>query len=166
MHTLGHIGLGLLVAVALAAVLGAAGVPGAATASALVVGLSTLPDLDEQLSAIEHRGVTHSLPFAVAVGLATGGTWWLVLLVVSPTVQHVVALVGFLAGSLAILSHLLGDVITPMGVPVFWPFSRRRYSLGLVRSADRRANVTALLVGALAWVAAVSWSTAMVPGAI
>lgn len=39
---------------------------------------------------------------------------------------------GFCIGALAIISHLAGDVLTPMGVLLFWPLSTTRFTLDSV----------------------------------
>ena len=72
-----------------------------------------------------HRGMTHSL-LAVAVlmialvFLTTMAGWttltWLVLPII----------VGY-------LSHILGDAMTPSGVPLFWP-KKRTYTLNLFKT--------------------------------
>jgi inner membrane protein len=78
-----------------------------------------LPFISWPLAAlVGHRGVTHSaLAFAgwVAAIWACGSTLWL--------------------GPLAIgyLSHLLGDCLTPSGIPLLWP-SRRRFRVALFRT--------------------------------
>ena len=36
---------------------------------------------------------------------------------------------GALAALLGVCSHLAGDALNPMGVPVAWPVSDRRYTL-------------------------------------
>ena len=62
-----------------------------------------------------HRGFTHSL---LAVGL---GIWGLAQFQVSGPLSGVMKdalIVGY-------LSHLLGDWLTPAGIPLFWPWRRR-----------------------------------------
>jgi inner membrane protein len=94
---------------------------------------SLLPDIDDPSSwfgrrlpfiswplaaLVGHRGVTHS-GLALAAWMAgiwaSGSTLWL--------------------GPLAIgyLSHLLGDCLTPSGIPLFWP-SRSRFRVPLFRT--------------------------------
>jgi len=46
---------------------------------------------------------------------------------------------GFV-GAFGVGTHLLADALTPSGVPLFWPLSRRRVSLGLVQADNRLAN--------------------------
>ena len=55
-------------------------------------------------------------------------------------------------------SHLLADLLTPEGIAPLWPFSKRRISLGLIRSTgDRRETVVVLLTAAAT--VAIAWST-------
>ncbi len=90
---------------------------------ALVLVGSILPDMDEPRSTVarwgglfgsltgfifRHRGILHSLPFALAVCGALALLW-------KP----------FYAGGLFLgyTAHLLGDSITPRGVRMLYPFS-------------------------------------------
>lgn len=87
---------------------------------------SILPDIDEENSRInkwggilgkiiaffsKHRGMFHSLLFAVGLSAILGYFWaW----------NYGLALfIGY-------LSHLIGDALTPMGVQVFYPFLKFR----------------------------------------
>ncbi len=87
---------------------------------------SILPDIDESHSKLnqwggilgkivaffsKHRGMFHSLLFAVGLSAILGYFWsW----------NYGIALfIGY-------LSHLIGDALTPMGVQVFEPFLRFR----------------------------------------
>ena len=81
-----------------------------------------LPDIDEQNSKInkwsgilgrlvikvfKHRGLLHSLLFFGTVSLAMY-TWW-------NQAYGLAFFIGYLA-------HITADGITPMGVPIFYPF--------------------------------------------
>jgi len=95
----------------------------------LALGLGMLPDLDvvgfylgiPYGSPLGHRGLSHSLLFAVLMSLlaavAASGllavSWWLLWLC-------------FFA---ALVSHTLLDALTDggLGVALFWPLNRRRY---------------------------------------
>lgn len=83
---------------------------------------SLLPDIDTKSKIsymvgfclpIKHRTVTHSLMFAMLVGLLgcflSYGTG-----------------IGLCAG---ILTHLFLDSLTGRGVPLFYPFNKRRYGI-------------------------------------
>lgn len=110
-------------------------VPGLAVAT--VAGL--LPDIDEDgaivsralgpvgnvlsdvvsLVAGGHRGATHTLPAVVLVAAAVYWLWG------DPALA--------MAAGCGYLSHLIGDTLTPMGVPWLWPLRSvdHRYSLNL-----------------------------------
>ena len=99
-----------------------------------------LPDLDHPQSALGrripfislplsavfgHRGMTHSLLAVVVLLLA---------LIIVTTIPSYAMLSG-LAAPLCIgyLSHLLGDSLTPSGIPIFWP-RKRTYSFRLFKT--------------------------------
>lgn len=146
----------------------AGGVPSLAVAGgAATVVLATVPDVDTVALGVEHRGPTHSLVFALAtavlaacagfwigsvpgLGAAVGGTGH-----AGVPLRFAVAGVAGAAGGIAVLSHLAGDLLTPMGVAPYWPVSARRYSLDVARSKSRTLNYASLLVGVLAAVVAV-----------
>lgn len=65
-----------------------------------------------------HRGATHMLLIAVALG---AGAYFL-----GPAVGFPSLWLWFLAGY---LSHLLLDMLTPSGLELFWPLSRHRLRL-------------------------------------
>lgn len=94
------------------------GLPAAAAAiTAATVG-ATAPDWLEIRTGgrtlIPHRTLTHYLPVWVALLIA--GAWWADHQAVPGAL-----LLGFALGGLA---HWLGDLGTPMGVPVWRPFHR------------------------------------------
>ncbi len=116
----------LAVPLALTAVLGTDAVPPGLLALALVC--AVLPDLDAlglwlgipYAHPFGHRGITHSLPFAVA--LAGAGT------LLAPEAEPRIAF-GVLLVSAA--SHGLIDALTNggLGIALFSPFSHRRFFL-------------------------------------
>ena len=119
------------------------------TTATAVAGLGALlPDIDHPQSALGrripflsvpiakvfgHRGITHSILATLAVAFVL--THW------SGSRPDIIAplCIGY-------LSHLGGDLLTPSGVPLFWPI-RRTFSLGLFRTGSPVESVT---VGALA----------------
>ncbi|PSQ19693.1 metal-dependent hydrolase [Halobacteriales archaeon QS_8_69_26] len=167
MYLYGHYGAALLAFAPLGFALTAAGAPGAALVVGVVtVGLAPLPDWDHRVPLLDHRGVTHTVAFALlvglvagAVGLAVGGSG------AGDTVlagsggglaggsggeigpAPALGAMGFVAGTLSMLTHLAADAVTPMGIAPLWPVSSRRYSLELVRSANPVANYLLLAVG-------------------
>lgn len=54
------------------------------------------------------------------------------------------------------LTHLVGDVITPMGIRPLYPFVPTSYTLDLVAARNPTANLALLSVGCLAFVAALA----------
>jgi inner membrane protein len=152
MHTTGHVGIGFGVAAPVAIGLEAGGVGALALpATAVLVGLSTLPDVDHHLPRVAHRGATHSLAFALLVGFVVSVLGWLAG-PVGTVSGGTVALVGLAVGALAVAGHLIADVCTPMGVAPAWPLSKARYSLRIVPSANARANIGLLVTGVGLWV--------------
>ena len=150
----GHVGVALLVyaPVAAAAIrrgrrrtawLGLAG----------VLVLCTSPDIDLHLAGVAHRGVTHT---ALAALLAAGAVALLASLLRPSGDGSTVAAARFgaIVGGSGVLSHLLGDVVTPMGIRPFLPFSGTTYTLSLVYAADARANVALLVAGVAVFAAA------------
>lgn len=124
---------------------------------AVATGAGLLPDIDEDGSIVSqalgpvgwalskvigavaggHRGATHTIPAALLVA-------GLVLLATRSPNLAAAAFVGY-------LSHLVGDTLTPMGVPWLWP----------VRSVDDRFSLNLFTTGtyievlaAWGWVAA------------
>jgi membrane-bound metal-dependent hydrolase YbcI (DUF457 family) len=85
--------------------------------------LSIFPDIDYFLGISWHRGFTHSLIFAAIVGLACFAV---------AGFAHIKMAIAY-AG--AVFSHTLLDYATTKtmpGVELLWPFSTRRFGLGLV----------------------------------
>lgn len=152
----GHLGVALLVTAPLAAVavrrgrsrrawLGIAG----------VLALSMAPDVDLYLAGVAHRGVTHTALAAVVAG--GSGAVLACLLRPRSTVRRAEAgRFGGAVGGVAVLAHLLGDVLTPMGIRPFLPVSGRTYTLSLVYAADPVANAALLVSGVAVFGVAVS----------
>lgn len=160
----GHLGVALLVSAPLAAHLLHRGLPErAVVAGVVLVWLAMLPDVDRRLPWIPHRGPTHSLVFAVLVGASFGGGWWALASV--PGLRLPSGLPspaqGFGLGALAVLAHLLADLLTPAGVAVFWPLSDHSVSIGLVRANDPLANLGLVALGVTAVAGAVGLGTGL-----
>ena len=120
----------------------------------IVLAYTLFPDLDGRVDFLIHRGVTHTLWFAVAVGIFC-------VLVVSTSLRgrprrEAVrgALWAFFLGAFAVVAHLLADVINPWGVMPVYPVSPALYSLDLVRATNDTANYAKLAGGAGVAVAA------------
>lgn len=137
---------------------------------AVMISFAMLPDVDHSIPIVPHRGPTHSLLFAAGVGAAGAVvgdaldgysnllSFDMVLVLLGTVEIQGLALFGGFVGALAVLAHLLADVLTPAGVPLFWPLSRHTTSLGLVRADNTIANYLLLGLGAAAVVTAVTTS--------
>lgn len=156
MHAAGHYGAALLLYAPVGYVIAGRSPSVALVAGAGVFALATLPDADEFVPFVDHRGPTHSLAFLVVVAAGLAAVGW----AAGHTVfGHVgtptdLALVGALVGAVAIGSHLLADLITPMGVNLLWPYRGPMVSLRLTYSRDLAANLALLFAGLLATAAA------------
>ncbi|RKS75794.1 inner membrane protein [Haloarcula quadrata] len=143
MHRPGHYGTALICYAPIAVIVMALGVVEMAVAGgAIVVGGAMLPDYDQRVPGISHRGPTHTVWFALAVGAVLGGAGALIGGVIP-------AVVGGVSGVLLVLAHLLADVLTPMGIRPFAPVRDTRYTLDVGKAANPVANYALLVVGIL-----------------
>lgn len=153
MYRSGHLGVSLLVFAPLGFLLVDAGFPIAAFLTGVAMcWLTMLPDVDHRLPVVSHRGPTHSLLFAVVVGAAFAGVAAVAADALSLFAADLPAVVpfGFFVGFVAVAAHLLGDLLTPAGVPLFWPLSGRHYSISLARADSRVANAALFVLGIFA----------------
>ena len=158
-YKLGHYGVALGVYAPVVAWLLGQGLPALALGGGVVtLWLAMLPDLDTRLPRVSHRGSTHTFLFVLAVGVAVGlvaefaiaptvGEFGAVAWIGVPGFRTGLGEFGFLIGTLAILSHLLADVITPMGIRPFWPLSGRSFSLDITPAKSTVANYVLLTAG-------------------
>jgi inner membrane protein len=156
----GHYGVALLAFAPIGVGLVSAGhVDLAAVVGAGTLWLAMLPDVDQRIPGISHRGPTHTVAFALLVAAALGGCGLLVGRVGlgTPYTPSILAGVGAAVGLLAVGSHLLADALTPMGVRPFWPLSRGKYSVSVVTADSTLGNYGLLGAGVFAtaaWVGA------------
>jgi len=117
---------------------------------AFAAGISSLPDIDLEWQKrgfpIHHRGPTHSILFALIVGILLGGLLWYGYHEMSWFV------IGFIAGGLGIISHLIGDSFTYMEFKPLWPFSDWAVGSGLVRASNKVVNEGLGTIGGLAFI--------------
>ncbi|MDS0477959.1 metal-dependent hydrolase [Natrinema sp. 1APR25-10V2] len=152
MYQEGHSGFNaLLYAPFLPVVAGAASLELALLGALLAVGVANVPDIDQRLPLIEHRGPTHTVWFAALVGLAAGGGTALAAPATPWAFQF-----GFVVGTWGVLAHLAGDIVTPMGITPFAPVWRRHVTFDLFKSKNARINRAVLLVGSSALAASLS----------
>ena len=161
MYLLGHVGISLLLFAPLAGGLLSTGHPWLALPTGLLlVALAPLPDLDTYTDRLDHRGSTHTVWFAVGVGGLVGLAAAGVLETGSissqslPTVETAVWFGG--VSTLAVLGHLAGDLVTPMGLWPFRPVSDRHVTADLTPSKSPRANRLCFAAGTLASVAVIA----------
>ena len=113
----------------------------------VAVGLAMLPDVDMNLPNVAHRGPTHTVHFALGVGIVAGvvgavlgraaASQWLL------TVGSGLYLA--LVGCLTIGSHIAADALTPMGVTPFG--DDRHYSYDLWNADSVLGNYGLLALG-------------------
>lgn len=150
MYRTGHLGVSLLVFAPIGYLFVAAGEPLAALITGgAMLWLAMLPDIDHRIPGVEHRGLTHSLLFAALVGGAFAGVGVLLADGLGILDQTRLSTFGFFVGFVAVGAHLLGDVLTPAGVNLFWPWGRE-FSLYVTRADSTIANYALFLLGVLA----------------
>lgn len=157
MYAIGHYGAALLLYAPACAVLLRVEPTLALVGGAGVLLLCTLPDCDLRLPFVSHRGVTHTLGFVLLVsGLLGAGGWHLGHGSYRPF-GGPLASAGFVfgIGLISLGSHVLADLLTPMGVAVLWPVSNRVYTVSLSRADDTLANWGLLAAGTAAMAAVV-----------
>ncbi|ELZ48948.1 membrane-bound metal-dependent hydrolase [Halorubrum coriense DSM 10284] len=148
MYRNGHVGASLVVyapfgflVTALASVeVGGGGALGVAS-------LAMVPDLDVRIPFVRHRGITHTVWFALLVGVAFGLVGAAVGLDDGLAEALLFGGAGFLFGAVTIVSHLLADALTPMGVRPYAPVRDDEYTLGLFTAANPLANYALLGLG-------------------
>ncbi|GAA0259697.1 hypothetical protein GCM10009000_090580 [Halobacterium noricense] len=150
MHQKGHYGAALVAYAPVVFVLTALGYTTLALlGGAVVVGGAMLPDIDQRIPGVKHRGPTHTVWFALAVG-AVAGVGGLLLGASRGVLAALgTGLFGVVVGTLAVVAHILADVLTPMGVHPFAPVRGEKYTLNVVTAANPIANYALLVLGAV-----------------
>lgn len=148
MYQLGHYGAAL----AMFAPVGALLIGTGQTTPAIIgwmsaVAVSTLPDLDSRVPLFEHRGITHTVWFVILCSGIIG----IGVAVVFPAMYLYVTL-GVFVG---LTSHLLADVLTPMGIRPFGPIYAQKYTLRLTKARNTIANYVILAFGIIVSIAAI-----------
>ncbi|MFC7175584.1 metal-dependent hydrolase [Halosegnis marinus] len=158
MYALGHYGVALLVYAPVGFLLARTEPTLALVGGAGVLALSTVPDYDLRLPFVSHRGITHTLVFALAVSGALGAVGWRLgqgsYAPLGGPVES--AAFAFGVGMVGLGSHVLGDVLTPAGVAVLWPLSDHEYTVSLTRADNTLANWGLFALGVLAAAAALT----------
>ncbi len=156
MNRAGHLGFGLLTLGAFTYATGARYFEGHfwdITLAYLL--LSVAPDVDIVLG-LKHRGWTHTPAGAVLFGALT-----------SVALNHLLGIsyiTGFAVGFSATFLHTLLDLTNYMRFCAFYPISRRKVALRLVRSSNPAANILLLLSGAIVFYYALRLQNIPLPG--
>lgn len=152
MYAIGHYGAALLLYAPVSFLLLRVDPTLALVGGAGVLLLCTLPDCDLRLPLVSHRGITHTLLFVLAVaGLLGVAGWHLGQGSYRPLGGPArSAAFAFGVGLLSLGSHVLADMLTPMGVAVLWPLSSRVYTVSVTRADDTLANWGLLALGTAA----------------
>lgn len=165
MYRWGHVGASLLTYAPIGGVLLARGHDRLAFAGgALAAALSTLPDCDNALPGLDHRGPTHTLWFALGVGGVLGAVTAAIGTVRRAPETFTRAALAAVVGALTTATHVAVDSLTPMGVWPFAPVSERYYCFDVVASRNRRGNAVALALGLVASVLAAVAGTVLASG--
>ncbi len=121
--------------------------------SAAIVGfvaaaaLASLPDQDLRVPFIKHRGITHTVWFALVTGLVLGAFGALIGAQQGLILGLALGVLGFLTGCLTIISHIAADAITPMGVRPLAPMSSKKIVKPIARAKNPIANYALLGIG-------------------
>jgi inner membrane protein len=130
----------------------------------LTSGLCMLPDIDQWIPFTDHRGITHTVWFALLVGAVLGGGTFAVVQGASQSVlgqwiqgatllgAPLAVTVGWffgVTGTLVIVSHLIGDWLTKMGIRPYAPLSGHKHCLGITHADSRIGNGVLYIVGAV-----------------
>jgi len=151
MYKTGHMGAGLILYAPLALLLALAGGPELALIGAIgVTGLTMLPDQDQRIPFIKHRGITHTVWFALFVGIIGGAGGVAVGIAGGVLAAVMFGLLGFLLGTLIIVSHIAADALTPMGVKPFAPVRNTKYTYSIAKAKNPIANFLLLVLGGIA----------------
>lgn len=161
MHWEGHFGIAFIVFTPVAFASSYAGYlePMALSLAGLAFG-AIAPDIDQEVSVLDHRGITHTFVAGLGLGLVYSAAT-VVLYVRGPLAGGLVDILlgvsfAFALGFGAVVSHLVGDVITPMGIQPFRPRSDAHYTLNLVLAKNERANEGLLSAGSLSMVGGIT----------
>ncbi|HMB50905.1 MAG TPA: metal-dependent hydrolase [Natronoarchaeum rubrum] len=165
MYPIGHLGVALVLSAPFVAVLR----PRIATRfTVLALLASTIPDLDLFVPGVAHHGVTHTLGFAVAVGLvglaslACASTLTSTNNSVSNLSVPPTAVYYAFALSLGVFGHVVGDVLMllPATQPVspLWPISHAPLRVETLHYGNTVRNLGTFCAGLGAHVVAVGWS--------
>ncbi|MFC4248077.1 metal-dependent hydrolase [Natribaculum luteum] len=148
MHKPGHYGAALLVYAPIGFLMLALGFDGLAViGGAIAVGGAMIPDLDMRIPGVQHRGITHTVWFALLAGIVLGVAGGLLGSSSGAIATVGLSVFGFLVGTLTISAHLLADALTPMGIRPLEPIDDLEITLDVAKAANPVANYALLALG-------------------
>lgn len=151
MHREGHIGTALLAYAPIGAVTLSAGFEQLAILGGVgAAALAMLPDVDQRIPGIRHRGPTHTVWFAGAAGGLASVTGAL-----TASNHGILPALGFalwagVTTALVLGSHLVADALTPAGIRPLAPIRDEFYSYEVARASNPIANYVLLAMGVAA----------------
>jgi len=148
MYQYGHYGAALLGYAPLGFLLSITGFDELALLGAVgAAGLAMVPDVDQRLPLIAHRGPTHTVWFALAAGLVLAVLGLLIGLENGILQAIGLSVAGGYLGAVTVCSHIAADALTPAGVKPFAPRRDDWYSYDVARASNPIANGVLLVVG-------------------
>ena len=144
----------------------------------LVSGLCMLPDLDQRLPLVKHRGITHTIWFALLVGVILGGSAFLMVNIAGHSAfgqwipservlgSPLAITVGWFFGGtgvLVVISHLFGDWLTKMGIRPYSPIWRHKHRLGITHADSWIWNSVLYVIGVGMIIASYAAGTGVFP---
>lgn len=169
----GHYGVTLVLA---AGVIAVTGIDTGFALTGVMLGVTMLPDIDHHLPWIGHRGVTHTIVFAVGVSAASGGGIFVALNwarsvfpgLLTMTWVKTVWWSSVIGGCVCVTvtAHIFTDALTVgsgyYGVQPFEPVTSREVRAGLWTADNKWANMGLLFVGAVVFFVSVLVSASWV----
>jgi membrane-bound metal-dependent hydrolase YbcI (DUF457 family) len=117
----------------------------------LASAFSALPDIDLEWQRkgypVHHMGFTHSILFAIIIGVVFGYVFWLA------NKTYLWAGMGFVSGFMAVVSHMIGDTFTYMAFKPLYPFYNREISYGFCKASNKSVNEGLMSVGFVTFIA-------------
>ncbi|WP_435159779.1 metal-dependent hydrolase [Haladaptatus sp. DFWS20] len=108
------------------------------------------PDVDLRIAQIAHRGITHTVWAALVAGVALA----VIAFRFEPfslTGKGEETFYGFLTGFISVGCHLVGEIITPVGIKPLYPLFSKSHTFDIVSAHNQAANLLLLVVGILAF---------------
>lgn len=127
---------------------------------------ASLPDIDLKIKRLKHRGFTHTISFAVLIGLIVFmiglfvSNIFMALGIINTSLFNLIfiSIYSFYIGFFIVMGHIAGDIITPTGVRIFekpkyipnsYIFSDKNYTLFSIPAKSNIANFVFLFLGLL-----------------